>query len=120
MSAQKESKDLLSELQMLKKVLGEEDAAADSLQDIPVLNDLFEAGKIETPLKAVSQPEMPTAAMASPTTVSQKADDGDSNPLLDLIRRERLVDELVEDIMPIVKNRLRLRIREMIKEESGK
>ncbi len=119
MSAQNESKDLLTELQMLKKVLGSDDATADAFQDIPVLNDLFESGK-ETNLKAVKEPEIPTVGIAAPTTVSQKADDGESNPLLDLIRRERLVDELVEDIMPIVKNRLRLRIREMIKEETGK
>ena len=55
------------------------------------------------------------------TSIAEKAPAEDtSNPLLDLIRRERLVDEMVEDIMPIIKQRLRLRIREMIKEESGK
>lgn len=119
MSAQKDSKDLLTELQMLKKVLGSDDEAAGGSLDIPVLNDLFESGK-EANIKAVDEPEISTVGMAAPTTVSQKADDGESNPLLDLIRRERLVDEMVEDIMPIVKQRLRLRIREMIKEESGK
>ena len=118
MAAQKESKDLLNELQMLQKVLGHDAAMSDDLADIPVLNDLFEssAGKVvQTKAAAALQEAAPV------TSIAEKAPAEDtSNPLLDLIRRERLVDEMVEDIMPIIKQRLRLRIREMIKEESGK
>ena len=40
-----------------------------------------------------------------------------SAALLSLLQRERLIDELVDDIMPLLKGRLRNRIRQLI--ESG-
>ncbi len=118
MAAQKESKDLLNELQMLQKVLGNDDALTGDLADIPVLNDLFESGAgkaVPTKVAAAVHEAAPVTSIAEKAPAEEA-----SNPLLDLIRRERLVDEMVEDIMPIVKQRLRLRIREMIKEETGK
>lgn len=116
MAQQKESKDLLNELQMLQKVLGSGGPADNDFADIPVLNDLFESGTVKAASQKTVDAVTKAAAIPAPAV---KDDDTESNPLLDLIRRERLVDELVEDIMPIIKQRLRLRIREMIKEESG-
>jgi phosphoenolpyruvate carboxylase len=40
-----------------------------------------------------------------------------SSSLTNLLQRERLVDELVEEMLPLVKGRLRSRIREMINQE---
>lgn len=40
-----------------------------------------------------------------------------STSLTNLLQRERLVDELVEEMLPLVKGRLRSRIREMINQE---
>ena len=40
--------------------------------------------------------------------------------LTSLLQRERMVDELVEELMPMIKSRLRARVRDMLngKEES--
>jgi hypothetical protein len=52
-------------------------------------------------------------AATTQTLVNKRAEIDATN----LLQRERLVDELVEEMLPLVKGRLRSRIREMINQE---
>ena len=55
---------------------------------------------------------------ASTASLSQTSPDSkqEASPLKALIDRERMIDELVEEILPVVANRLRVRIRKLIEE----
>ena len=55
---------------------------------------------------------------ASTASLSQTPPDSkqEASPLKALIDRERMIDELVEEILPVVANRLRVRIRKLIEE----
>jgi hypothetical protein len=71
-------------------------------------------------------PAMAPLPGASETALSSKRAELDANmaettaSLTSLLQRERMVDELVEELMPMVKSRLRARVRDMLngKEES--
>lgn len=71
-------------------------------------------------------PAMAPLPGASETALSSKRAELDANmaettaSLTSLLQRERMVDELVEELMPMIKSRLRARVRDMLngKEES--
>ena len=71
-------------------------------------------------------PAMAPLPGASETALSSKRAELDANmaettaSLTSLLQRERMVDELVEELIPMVKSRLRARVRDMLngKEES--
>ena len=76
--------------------------------------------------KETESPAMAPLPGASETALSSKRAELDANmaettaSLTSLLQRERMVDELVEELMPMVKSRLRARVRDMLngKEES--
>lgn len=64
------------------------------------------------------------ASVTTKTLVNKRAEidatmSQTSTSLTNLLQRERLVDEMVEEILPLVKGRLRARIREMINQDQS-
>ena len=65
-------------------------------------------------------PAMTPIPGASETALSSKRAELDANmaettaSLTSLLQRERMVDELVEELMPMIKSRLRARVRDML------
>ena len=170
MSNRDEPKDLLAELEMLQRVLDNNDGEnAGAMSEIPVLDDLFEespGAAAVTPLRAIptlkpvavapapapaapvapvpekvspvsslsqvldqiskrtaetlatevpksSVPPLQHAAMKKRAEIDQTMSETSAS-LVNLLKRERMVDELVEEIMPLLKGRLRSRIRELL------
>jgi len=64
-----------------------------------------------SPAKPVAEPLNP--AMKKRAEIDQTMSETSAS-LMNLLKRERMVDELVEEIMPLLKGRLRSRIRELL------
>lgn len=133
---QKDTPEVLrTELQSLKNTLNNQ--AEDLISEhppIPVLDDLFEekvsskTPPTETNKQAANRstagstkPEN-NAATHHPSSIDDKLNhylnqEKPESSLQALLDRERMVDELVEDIMPILTNRLKMRIRKLLENE---
>ena len=108
-----------------------EPAAPEAPSSVSPLNQILnkinrDGNSAPSPLTSTFKTPEPKAPVAGENTLTTKRAEIDqtmsqtSASLTSLLQRERIVDELVEELLPLIKGRLRSRIRDMLngKEES--
>lgn len=114
MTDTRDSQRLLAELEQLQNQLVQPSVTSvDTTIDIPVLDDVVSQhpianGDTSTPSQTVLSSSVSKKTVTRPSTHSEH---------LALLQQEALIDGLIDDMLPLIKSRLRDRIRQILEEE---